>query len=154
MTTSVVPGFYRFFFTWFDLIVAIHAAYNDFVDQEWVMSSLVPKELRSEGVDRNYRFIFQQAGGGMLGIALLSGGLLRATNDLKIWRYIQAATLLVDFAFVYSAWDAFRVQDRLEPASWRGEDWGTVVIIALVTSLRVAFLAGVGFKKTHTDKAH
>jgi hypothetical protein len=38
MTTSLVSSFYRFFFTWFDSIVAIHAACNDFVDQEWVMS--------------------------------------------------------------------------------------------------------------------
>jgi hypothetical protein len=56
-------------------------------------------------------FIFQQAGGGMMGLALLSGGLLRVTDDLKVWRYIQAATLFVDVAFIYSAFDAFSVQD-------------------------------------------
>jgi hypothetical protein len=47
----------------------------------------------------------------MMGLALLSGGLLRVTDDLKVWRYIQAATLFVDVAFIYSAFDAFSVQD-------------------------------------------
>jgi hypothetical protein len=56
-------------------------------------------------------FIFQQAGGGMMGLALLSGGLLRVTDDLKVWRYIQAATFFVDVAFICSAFDAFSVQD-------------------------------------------
>ena len=47
----------------------------------------------------------------MMGLALLSGGLLRVTDDLKVWRYIQAATLFVDVAFICSAFDAFSVQD-------------------------------------------
>jgi Na+-driven multidrug efflux pump len=88
----------------------------------------------------------------LMGLALLSRGLLRATGDLKVWRYIQATTLLVVVASIYSAFDAFSVQDRLQPALWCGEDWGMVLIIAFVTSWRVAFLAGIGFK-THADKA-
>ncbi|RYN31074.1 hypothetical protein AA0119_g4635 [Alternaria tenuissima] len=60
MTTSLVPGFYGFFFTRFDPMVAIHAAYNDFVDQEWIMSSLVPKELRNGGINSNYRSSFSK----------------------------------------------------------------------------------------------
>jgi hypothetical protein len=153
MTTSVVPGLYHFFFTWFDPIVSFSGAVTDFVSQDFVITSLVPKVLQEkEGVNPNYKFIFQQAGGGMIAVAFLSGALLRATNDLKVWKHVQAAILLIDIAMLYSVWDAFRLQGRLQPASWRGEDWGAVGLTGFVTILRVAFLAEVGFKKTRVRK--
>jgi hypothetical protein len=154
MTTSLVPGFYRFFFTWFDPIVSFSGAVADFVSQDLVIDSLVSRTIRNEeGVNPNYRFIFQQAGGGMFAVSFLSGALLRATNDLKVWKYVEAAILLIDIAMLYSAWDAFRLQDRLLPTTWRGEDWGTVGLTVYVTVLRIAFLAEVGFRKARVGKA-
>ncbi|KAF2875989.1 hypothetical protein BDV95DRAFT_287720 [Massariosphaeria phaeospora] len=154
MTTSVVPGFYHFFFTWFDPIVSFAGAITDFVSPDFVVNSLVPATLRNEaGVNPNYRFIFQQAGGGMVAVAFLSGALLRATNELKIWKYVQTAILLIDFAMLYSAWDALKLQGRLSPAAWRGEDWGTVGLTTFVTVLRIAFLAEAGFTKARVGKA-
>jgi hypothetical protein len=148
MTTSVVPGFYHFFFTWFDPIVAFSGAVTDFVSPDFVINSLVPKTLRNEeGCNPNYKFIFQQAGGGMIAVAFLSGALLRATNDLKVWKYVQAAILLIDIATLYSVWDALRLQSRLQVSTWRGEDWGCVGLTTFVTVLRVAFLAEAGFRK-------
>jgi len=83
----------------------------------------------------------------MLAVSYLSGVLLRATNDLKVWKHVQTAILLIDIAMLYSAWDALRLQGRLGFADWRGEDWGTVGLTMFVTVLRLAFLAEVGFKK-------
>lgn len=154
MTTSVVPGFYHFFFTWFDPIVSFSGAITDFVNQDFVVNSLVPKALRNEeSVNPNYKFIFQQAGGGMFAVAFLSGALLRATNDLKVWKYVQAAILIIDIAGLYSIWDALKSQDRLQLSTWRGEDWGCVGLTSFVTVLRVAFLVEAGFKKARMGKA-
>jgi hypothetical protein len=33
-------------------------------------------------------------------MALFSGGLLRATDDLKVWKDVQAATLLIGIALI------------------------------------------------------
>ncbi|KAF2000630.1 hypothetical protein P154DRAFT_522247 [Amniculicola lignicola CBS 123094] len=121
----------------------------DFAARDFVVNSLVPNE---PPLNPHYAFIFQQAGGGMLAVSFLSGALLRATDDLKVWKYIQAAILIIDVATLYSAWDALRVQDRLRLAAMRGEDWGTVGLTVFVTVLRIVFLAGVGFKKARLDK--
>ena len=48
---------------------------------------------------------------------------------------MQAVTLLIDVAFGYSAWDAFRVQNLLRFASWRKEDEDAVMVLVVVTLL-------------------
>ncbi|PVH92360.1 hypothetical protein DM02DRAFT_619988 [Periconia macrospinosa] len=152
MTTNRVPGFYKIFFTSVDPIIALSAAITNFVSQDFLVNSLVPRTLRNEDdVNPQYKFIFQQAGGAMLACAVLSGGLLRATNDLKVWKYVQMAILLMDFAALYSFWDALRLQSRLWTA-WRSEDWGTVGLTLFITLTRIAFLAEMGFKKVRTGK--
>ncbi|CAI6342081.1 unnamed protein product [Periconia digitata] len=146
MTAHVIPRFYRFFFTWLDPMIAFSGGLTDFVSPDFIVNSLVSKELRPElAVNPTYKFIFQQAGGAMFAAGFLSVALLRATNDLKIWKHVQAAILIMDFATLYSAWDTLRLQGRLM-AGWRGEDWGTVGVTAFVTLLRIAFLAEVGFR--------
>jgi hypothetical protein len=71
--------------------------------------------------------------------ASFSGGLLRATYDLKVWRYVQAATLLIGIALIWSTWDAFRVQVQLQFGSSRGEDCDTIVFLVVAILLRVNF---------------
>ncbi|KAF1995555.1 hypothetical protein P154DRAFT_610740 [Amniculicola lignicola CBS 123094] len=149
MTTEVVPGVYRFFFTWFDPIVSFAGAYMDFAARDLVINSLVPN---APPCNPHYAFIFQRAGGRMLSVSFLSGALLRATDDLKVWKYIQTAILIIDVSTLYSVWDALRVQGRLRFGATRSEDWGTVGITLFATVLRVAFLAGVGYKKRPLDK--
>jgi hypothetical protein len=148
MTTSVVPGFYHFFYKWFDPIVSFSGAVTDFVSQDFVLNSLVPRTLRNEeGVNQNYRIIFEQAGGGMFAVAFLWGALLCATIDLKVWKYVLAAILIIDIAALYSTRDALRLQDRLRLAVRCSQDWGTVELTVFVTVLRIAFLAEAGFEK-------
>jgi hypothetical protein len=143
MSSSVVPGVYRFFFTWFDPVVAFAGAYMDFFAPDTVMNSLIPNYLH----DPHHMFVFQQMGGGMLSISFLSAVLLRYSTDLGVWKCLQASVLIVDIATLYSCWDALKGQGRLQLGALRGEDWGTIGLTTFVTVLRVAFLAGFGFKK-------
>ena len=155
MTTTILPPFYAFFFTYFDPLISLSGAITDFIAPNFVVNSLVPaSHLHTPSLHLHYNFIFQQAGGSMLAVSFLSGVLLRSSTDLKVWKHVQTAILLIDLATLYSAWDALRLQDRLEFRTWRGEDWGTVGLTAFVTVLRVAFLAEVGFRRGRGKKAN
>ena len=53
--------------------------------------------------DPRYRPVFQQLGGGLLSVALLSAAIPRvAPDDLKVWKALQAAILLLDIAMLWS----------------------------------------------------
>ena len=83
----------------------------------------------------------------MLGYLFLQVFLLRATNDLKVWKLFQTAVLLFDAVCLWSLWVTLEKQDRLSLSKWRSEDWGCVVITLGVAVVRSAFLAEVGFRK-------
>jgi hypothetical protein len=148
MTTSMIPPFYRIFFTWVDPIIAASGVWLGFAAPDTMVNSLLPGGVH----DHQIKFIFQQHGGGMLNIALLSAGLLRASNDLKVWNWVQGSILAVDFVGLYSIWDALRSQSRLNFGALRSEDWGCIAITGFVTVLRILFLVGVGFNKVSTGK--
>lgn len=138
-----IPTFYRILFTWIDPIVAIWGAYLDFFEPDMVLNSFIPNSARNPDHD----LLFQQLGGGMLNIAFVQAILLRYTNDIKIWKIIQAANLIVDIVMMYSLGAALMHQGRLSPADWRGEDWGCLGITGFATIVRIFFVAEVGFRK-------
>lgn len=78
--------------------------------------------------------------------------LLRASDDPKVWRVVQAATLGVDFGILATLWNALRMQGRSGVGEWTGGDWGNIGFTCLVAVIRVGFLAGVGGGKREGKK--
>lgn len=68
---------------------------------------------------------------------------LRATNDLRVWRTLLFGLLLADLGHLYSLlpqgvgvfWEIHR---------WNRMDWGNVAFVYLGAASRIAFLAGLG----------
>lgn len=83
----------------------------------------------------------------MLNFGFISAVLLRYTDDIKIWRIVQIADLIVDVAYFWAVWGVLDAQKRLDPTTWRAEDWGSVAITGTATVVRLLFLLGIGFKK-------
>jgi hypothetical protein len=143
MATPQVPLFYRIFFTYLDPLICVWGAYMDFFDPALVLSSHIPNHIPDIG----HSMILKQRGGGMLNFGFLSFFLLRYTQDLAIWRLVQIADLIVDFAYFWAVYEALASQGRLGAASWRVEDWAAIGITGAATLTRLAFLAGVGLVK-------
>lgn len=122
----------------------------DFFAPDTVLTSFVPNAVRNPRHD----MLFQQLGGSLLNIAFIDAVLLRYTADLVVWKIVQRAVLLVDVTGLYSLWAALSQQGRLNPAVWRGEDWGCVGITGLVTVVRILFIVEVGFRSRRAAMKH
>lgn len=83
----------------------------------------------------------------MLNFGFISAVLLRYTYDINIWTFVQIADFIVDVTVFWGIYDALEAQGRLDAGTWRKEDWGSIVITAVATITRLAFMAGIGFKK-------
>jgi hypothetical protein len=74
---------------------------------------------------------------------------LRATNDLKVWRVLLFGLLLADFGHLYSVHQlGFRVYFQFW--AWNAMDWGNVGFVYLGAATRIAFLSGLGIPKPHS----
>jgi hypothetical protein len=140
---SNIPLFYHIFFTWLDPIICVWGAYMDFFDPRLVLSSHIP----SPTPDIGHSMILKQRGGGMLNFGFISAVLLRYTTDIQIWRIVQISDFIVDLAYLWAVYEVLSAQGRLGVSTWRAEDWGALAITGTAGIVRLAFLAGVGFKK-------
>ncbi|KAI9792566.1 MAG: hypothetical protein M1816_002086 [Peltula sp. TS41687] len=141
--TTAIPLFYRIFFTWIDPLNAIWAAYGHFFQPDMVLNAYIPDSARNPPHD----MLFQHLGGALLNIAFVDAVLLRYTDDVRVWKIVQAGVLILDWVMIYSLWDALARQGRLQPAVWRLEDWGCVVMNGFITAVRSLFIAEVAFRR-------
>ena len=117
----------------------------DFVTPNVVVNAFVPAAI----APRNPYFDFelQQLGGALLMLAFIDIFLLRYTNDVKIWKILEAAVLIYDFSLLYSNYYALSQQGRLSFGALRWEDWGAIAITGQAVIVRSAFLFGVGLSE-------
>jgi hypothetical protein len=75
--------------------------------------------------------------------ALNEGLVLRATNDLRVWRVLLFGLLLADFGHLYSV-HPLGPDVYFRFWTWNVMDWGNVGFVYLGAAIRIAFLSGVG----------
>ena len=125
--------------------MCIWAAYMDFFTPNVVVNAFVPASI----APRNPYFDFQleQLGGALLMLAFIDIVLLRYTNDVKIWKILEAAVLIYDFSLLYSNYSSLSQQGRLSFGALRLKDWGAIAITAQAVMVRIVFLLGMDFSK-------
>lgn len=153
VSARAIPSFYRIFFTWIDPIICLWGAYLDFFTPRTVLSS----HILDDTPDIGHIMILKQRGGNMLNFGFISAFLLRYTSDPKIWHIVEIGLLITDFAYFPAVFGALRAQGRVLPETWRAEDWGSLVVTAVATLVRLAFCARIGFaeeedRERWTDK--
>ena len=141
MPSSHIPAFYRVAFTWFDPLVTLWSAYTVFTDPDTVVDSYAPNVRR----DPNLDMFFQQTAGYTLALCFLQTVLLRATDEVRVWKILQWAILIVNVATLYSLHWGLSNQGRLAMGGWRGEDWACLLIALIPMLYRLAFIAEIGF---------
>ena len=140
-----IPAFYRLYFHWSDPAICLWGAYMDFFTPAFVSNAFLPKE--QQPWNPMFNFTLQQLGGALLMLAVIDILLLRYTEDVGVWKILQAAVLVYDLSLLYSNYDALGMQGRLSLEGLRWEDWGGIFISAQAAVVRTAFLLGVGLGK-------
>lgn len=76
--------------------------------------------------------------------AMIEALVLRSTSDLRVWKTLLFCLLVADFGHLYTVW-SLGPQIYWSVLDWNPIDWGNIPFVYLGASMRVAFLAGVGF---------
>lgn len=144
----VVPAFYTLFFSYVDPLIALYGVYLNFVDPSLAVTSTSPTST----YDPKTVFLFHQAGGLALSVAVMSALLPRFSDDLSVWKLFQFSLLLSDFAGLSGVYNALERQGRMEPAKWTGDDYGCGGTYVFITVVRLLFVLGVGFGSDKVKK--
>jgi hypothetical protein len=140
-TIAAVPTFYTYFFAYIDPIIALYGVYLNFYAPEQAVAAMAPQSK----YDPDTVFLFHQAGGLALAVAVLSALIPRFSEDLSVWKVLQFSLLLSDFGGLSGVYLALRRQGRLDPGMWSADDRAVGGLYLFITVVRLAFVLGVGF---------
>ncbi|KAK1813519.1 hypothetical protein LTR12_012088 [Friedmanniomyces endolithicus] len=76
--------------------------------------------------------------------ALNEALVLRATNDVRVWRVLLLGLLIADFGHLYSV-HPIGVNVYYEFWNWSSMYWGNLGFVYVGAAMRTAFLLGAGF---------
>ncbi|KAF4997426.1 hypothetical protein FDECE_12077 [Fusarium decemcellulare] len=142
MAQPNIHTFYRVWFTCVDPLTLVPTVYALIFTPEFMLEGLIPLTMSAYNPDQS--FLFHQLAALYAFVAIMFAVVLRATPDIKVWRIIIGAVLLIDIAILASMYVSLEHQGRLELATWRWQDWGNLVFTGGVAIIRSLFLAGVG----------
>jgi hypothetical protein len=137
-----IHTFYHVWFKWIDPITLVPTVLATAFMPRVMLDSFVPKELSAYNPDQG--FLFHQLAGLFTFVAIVQAGVLRASDEITVWRIVNAGVLVVDVIMLLSLFLSLRQQNRLSFTGIRGADWGNLSFTTLVTAIRIAFLAGAG----------
>jgi hypothetical protein len=150
MARSKVHVFYHFWFKWMDTIVLVPTIYALIFTPQVMLDALAPAPLSAYNPDQG--FLLHQLAAMYTFVAIMLGGVLRVSDDIKVWRVITAGVLLIDIAMLGSTYVTLEQQGRLSVETLRSVDWGNILFTGLVAVIRIFFLVGVGVQKDIKSK--
>lgn len=143
MALTKVHPVYRFWFLWLDPMILVITVYALVFRPEAMWDALIPASPLST-YEPNNALLFHHLAALYAFMAIILGGLLRASKDIQVWRAVVAAVLVVDIAMLAVAYASLKKQYQLRPDAMRSSDWSNVLFTGLVTAIRIFFLAGIG----------
>ncbi|KAL0932178.1 uncharacterized protein CTRU02_213131 [Colletotrichum truncatum] len=144
--TTRIPTIYKAVFLYFDPPRALWGAFMYYFTRDYALQTFFLEGFQGSR-DAAHDLLLYHSGGAVLGSAILNGLLLRYTQDIGVWKFVQAAIVAIDISLLAGIVEVFGKQGRLSPATWQAGDWLGVSITTVVTVVRLAFIAGVGLKE-------
>ncbi|KAF2433112.1 hypothetical protein EJ08DRAFT_658386 [Tothia fuscella] len=142
MSVSII---YRVFLLYIEpLSTIIGAFYAHFLPRTYLELTHAPSAPASNSsLPTSTTVVLTQLANLYFLFAINEGLVLRATNDLKVWRILLFGLLLADFGHLYSVHELGH-QVYWQFWTWNAMDCGNVGFVYLGAAIRIAFLSGVG----------
>jgi hypothetical protein len=138
-----INTFYLLWFTYFDPLVLFLTVASCILTPSIALEMLVPASVSPYDPLQAPLMWHLAPLFGFMGI--MFGVLLRASQDAKVWRIVQAATLAVDVSFIGIMVGALEMQGRLGTwGEWRGIERFNLGFTVMIALGRIAFLMGIG----------
>lgn len=140
MALPYVHILYKVWFQWVDPLILLPTIYALIFTPQVMLDAFIPPPLSAYNPSQG--FLLHQLAAMYAFVAIVLGGGLRVSNDIKAWRVIIGGVLVIDIAMLASNYASLDQQGRL--GALRSADWGNTLFIGLVTVIMILFLAGVG----------
>lgn len=140
-----IPVVYRVLFLWIDPLMALFGGCIPcLLTPEAFADSYVPQHLSK--LNPLYKVFLYQLAAMFFSVSWVQGVLLRYTDDVNIWKLVNAGLLGYDFILLYASYYAFTSQRRANPATWRPADWFSVLTTVTICAIRASIVAGIGIE--------
>ncbi|KIV89337.1 hypothetical protein PV10_08912 [Exophiala mesophila] len=143
-----IPFPYILFFLWIEpastLVGAFYAWFKPSTYLELQHAASAPSIL---GLPLGTNVVLRQLGNLYLAFAFNEALVLRATNDLNVWRVLLLGLLIADFGHLYSCLP-LGVTAYYDIYNWNGIDYGNFLFVYVGALTRICFLSGVGFSSS------
>lgn len=144
-TSSAFPLIYRLFFLYIEPIAtAVGAYYAHFQQQEYLQLTYTSAQTAVVGPSIRESIVLTQLANMYAVFALNEALVLRSTTNLLVWKVFLFGLLLADFGHLYSV-NAVGIEIYWQFWNWNSIYWGNLGFVYVGASLRMAFLAGLGF---------
>lgn len=149
--SAAIPQLYRTFFATIDPILCFTGILLPLIAPDVSLKSFSPTPVIPPALET--RACLDNLAAWFTACFLLQVGLLRTRpNDVVVWRYLEAAILIVDVGMLSSYGRALHAQGRVGMGAWRLEEWANIGVTGGVAVIRAAFLVGVGMGRSGRAK--
>ena len=138
-----LPLIYRLFFLLIEPIATLAGAYYAFFDQRAYLD-LTHAVSAPSPIPLGTSIAMSQLANLYFAFALSEAIVLRSTSDLRVWKAVLFCLLVADLGHLYTV-SVLGPQIYWSVFEWNAIDWGNIGFVYLGASMRIAFLAGIGF---------
>jgi len=146
-SANAIPLLYRLFFLYIEPVATAVGAYYAALDQKAYMHLTLPSaagSLLGTSVSTRESIVLYQLANLYFVFALNEALVLRATDDVRVWKVFLFGLLLADFGHLASVASVgldvyYRFWD------WNSMYWGNLGFVYVGAATRLCFLTGVGF---------
>ncbi|RMZ05059.1 hypothetical protein D0862_05094 [Hortaea werneckii] len=110
---------------------------------------VIPPLTFAQGVSTREHITLLQLANLYLVFAINEALVLRATNDLKVWRIFLVGLLIADFGHLWSV-HALGWPIYYQFWTWNSIHWGNLGFVYVGASMRMAFLSGLGLASSRS----
>jgi hypothetical protein len=141
-----IPSYYQYFFLWVEPIVTVagFVAAGFFGHDYLVMTHAETTPSRILGVPIATNVALRQLANLYLLFAINEAMVLRATNDLKVWRAFLTGLLIADIGHLIACYEMGGISLYYDVTKWQLIHYATIGFVYVGATFRTCFLAGVG----------
>ena len=134
-----IPLIFRLFFLYIEPIATLVGAYYSAFEPQIYLELTHAPTAPKYGISTSTSIVLAQLSNLYFLFAINEALVLRATEDLKVWRTVVCCLLVADFGHLYSV-SALGLGVYWDVASWNAIDWGNVGFVYVGAVMRMSFL--------------
>jgi len=144
-----ISTLYRLFFLYVEPLSTIIGAFYAHLLPRTYLELTHSASAPREALPISTTVVLTQLANLYLLFALNEGLVLRATNNLRVWRTLLFGLLIADFGHLYSVYQLGH-EAYWRCWTWNAMGWGNVGFVYLGACTRILFLLGIGVRGSKT----